>query len=44
VQEVKKSPLLEAVARKQLVKTQHAGKSLVGAVVICKVRRLAIAL
>jgi hypothetical protein len=36
--------MLEAVAREQLVKTQQAGKGSAGAVVICKVRRLAITL
>jgi hypothetical protein len=34
---VKLKNLLEAVARERLVKTQHAGKGLAGAVVICKV-------
>jgi hypothetical protein len=34
-QETGESPLLEAVAWKRLVKTQHAGKGLAGAVVIC---------
>jgi hypothetical protein len=42
--EAEKSPLLGAVAWKQLVKTQQAGKGLVGAVVICELWRLAIAL
>jgi hypothetical protein len=37
-------PLLEAVARERLIKTQQAGKSLAGAVVICKVWRSAKAL
>jgi hypothetical protein len=36
-QEAEESPLLEAVAREGLVKTQQAGKDLSGAVVICKV-------
>jgi hypothetical protein len=31
---VEQSPLLEAIAREWLVKTQQAGKGLVGAVVI----------
>jgi hypothetical protein len=31
-----KSPLLEAVGRERLVKTQQAGKGLSGAVVICE--------
>jgi hypothetical protein len=35
--EVEKSPLLEAVTRKRLVKTQQAGEGLAGVVVICKV-------
>jgi hypothetical protein len=38
------SPLLEAVARERLVKTQKAGKDLAGAVVISEVWRLAVAL
>jgi hypothetical protein len=41
---VKKSLLLEAVAREGLLKTQQAGKGLAGAVVICKVWRLEVAL
>jgi hypothetical protein len=36
--------MLEANAREQLMKTQQAGKGLAGAVVICKVWRLAIVL
>jgi hypothetical protein len=36
--------MLEAVARKRLVKTQLAGKDFAGAVVICEVWRLAMAL
>jgi hypothetical protein len=39
VHEVEESPLLEAVARKRL-----AGKSLAGAVMICELWRLAVAL
>jgi hypothetical protein len=35
--EPEESPLLEAVAREQLVKPQQAGEDLVCAVVICKV-------
>jgi hypothetical protein len=31
---VEESPLLEAIARERLVKTQQAGKGLAGAVVI----------
>jgi hypothetical protein len=34
--EAEESPLLEAVTRERLVKTQQAGKDLVGAVVICE--------
>jgi hypothetical protein len=36
--------MLEAVAREGLVKTMQAGKGLSGAVVICEVWRLAVAL
>jgi hypothetical protein len=36
--------LLEAVAREQLLKAQQAGKSLAGAVVICELWRLVVAL
>jgi hypothetical protein len=42
--EAEKSPLLEAVTRERLLKTQQAGKDLVGAVVICKMLRLAVGL
>jgi hypothetical protein len=42
MQEAEESPLLEAIAREWLLKTQQAGKGLVGAVVICKVWRLPI--
>jgi hypothetical protein len=42
--EAEDSPLLAAVTRERLVKTQEAGKSLAGAVVICELRRLAVAL
>jgi hypothetical protein len=42
--EAEESPLLEATAREQLAKTQHAGKGLVGAVVICEMWRLVVAL
>jgi hypothetical protein len=42
--EAEESPLLEAVTREQLVKTQQAGKDLVCAVVICKVWRIAMVL
>jgi hypothetical protein len=34
--EAEESPMLETVARERLVKTQQAGKGLVGVVVICK--------
>jgi hypothetical protein len=44
VREVEESPLLEAVARKRLVKPQQAGKGLAGAVVKCQVWRLAVVL
>jgi hypothetical protein len=36
--------LLEAVAREWLVKTEQAGKNLAGAVVICDLWRLSVAL
>jgi hypothetical protein len=42
--EAEESPLLEAVARERLVKTQQAGKGFAGAAVICKLWRLAVAL
>jgi hypothetical protein len=38
------SPLLEAVARERLMKTQQAAKGFAGSVVICELRRLAMAL
>jgi hypothetical protein len=38
------SPLLEAVTRERLVKTQQAAKYLVGAVVICELWRLSVVL
>jgi hypothetical protein len=38
------SPLLEAVARERLMKTQQTGKGLTGAVVICELWRLAVTL
>jgi hypothetical protein len=38
------SPLLEAIAREWLVKTQQPGKVLVGAVMIYELWRLAMAL
>jgi hypothetical protein len=34
--EAEESPLLEAVARERLIKTQRAGKDLACAVVICE--------
>jgi hypothetical protein len=36
--------LLEAIAREQLVKIQQAGEGLTGAVVICELWRLVVAL
>jgi hypothetical protein len=42
--EAEESPLLEAVIRERLVKTQQSGNGLAGAVVICELRRLAAAL
>jgi hypothetical protein len=42
--EAEESPLLEAVTKEQLVKTQQTEKDLASAVVICKVWRLAMAL
>jgi hypothetical protein len=42
--EAEEYPLLEAVAREQLVKTQHAGKGIEGAVVIHELLRLALEL
>jgi hypothetical protein len=42
--EAEESPLLEAVCREWLVKTQQAGKGLAGAVVICEVWKSAIVL
>jgi hypothetical protein len=41
--EAEESPLIEAVARERL-KTQKAGKGLAGAMVICELWRLAVAL
>jgi hypothetical protein len=41
--EAEESPLLEAVDRERWVKAQQAGKDFACAVVICKVRRLAVA-
>jgi hypothetical protein len=42
--EAEEFPLLEAVARERLVKTQQAGKGLATAVVIGELWRLAVAL
>jgi hypothetical protein len=42
--EAEKSPLLEAVTRERLVKTEQAGKGLAGSIVICELWRLAVAL
>jgi hypothetical protein len=42
--EAEESPLLEAFAMERLAKTQQAGKDLAGAVVICELCRLAVAL
>jgi hypothetical protein len=42
--EAEEYPLLEAVTRERLVKTQLAGKGLAGAVVICRLWRLDMAL
>jgi hypothetical protein len=42
--EAKETPLLEAIARDWLVKTQQAGKGLAAAVVICELWRLSVAL
>jgi hypothetical protein len=44
VREIKESPLVEAVARERLVKTQQAGKGLAGAVVVYELWRLAVVL
>jgi hypothetical protein len=43
VREAKESALLEAVARERLMK-QLAGKGLAGALVVCELWRLAVAL
>jgi hypothetical protein len=44
VREAVETPLLEAVARERLAKTQQAGKGLAGAVVIFELWRLAVEL
>jgi hypothetical protein len=42
--EAEAAPLLEVFTRERLVKTQQAGKGLVGAVVICELWKLAVTL
>jgi hypothetical protein len=42
--EAEESPLLEAIAREELVKTQQAGKVLAGGAVICELWRSATAM
>jgi hypothetical protein len=42
--EAEESPLLEALAKERLVKTQQVGKVLAGAVVICELWRLLVSL
>jgi hypothetical protein len=44
VHKADESPLLAAIAREQLVKPQQAGNGLVGAVVICELWKLVVAL
>jgi hypothetical protein len=44
VHEAEESPLLEAIARERLMKTQQAGRSIAGAVVICELWRLVVVL
>jgi hypothetical protein len=44
MREAEESPLLAAIAREWLVKTQQARKSFEGAVVICELWRSAVAL
>jgi hypothetical protein len=44
VLEVEESPLLEAAASEWMAKTQQAGEGLAGAVVICELWRLIVAL
>jgi hypothetical protein len=44
MQQAVESPLLEAVAREQLLKTQAGKKGLACAVAICELWRLAVAL
>jgi hypothetical protein len=42
--QAQESPLLETVSRERLVKTQQAGKVLAGAMVICELWKLVMAL
>jgi hypothetical protein len=42
--EAEASPLLEADTRERLMQTQQVGRKLSGAMVICKLSRLAVAL
>jgi hypothetical protein len=42
--EIEEAPMLEAVTRERLVKTQQAGKGMEGALVICELWKLAVAL
>jgi hypothetical protein len=44
VREAEESPLLEAIAKERLLKTQQAGKGLARAVVLSRLWRLAVAL
>jgi hypothetical protein len=44
VHEAEEYPLLEAIAREWLVKTQQAGKGIAGAVIIRELWRLAVAM
>jgi hypothetical protein len=44
VREAEESPLLEAIARERLVKTQQAGKGLARSMVMCELWRLAMTL
>jgi hypothetical protein len=44
VRGAEESPLLEAIVKKRLLKTQQAGKNLADAVVISELWRLAVAL
>jgi hypothetical protein len=43
VLEAEESPLLEAIARERLLKTQQVVKGLAGAVMICELWRLSVA-